>query len=187
MTTLSETASLIPSCSIITWSSGSLSAGKTTYTFWSIYRLPVFLYRLQLKVQQELDKNSNGDVLVWSEFMVDLWKKHLPHLREELYGEGLFVYNANTGCYGFQEEKQEEPSCDEKMATDLQNAAEINWNQGEDLRLSTDDLSVAVSVVGDTHEGSSDREPEVELKFTADPEASALPEDCKCMRGNYLD
>ena len=61
-------------------------------------------------MQQELEGSSEGegDLNIWSEFISDLWEKHLPHLREELYGEGLFVFNPNTGCYGFQEEEEEE-------------------------------------------------------------------------------
>ena len=69
-------------------------------------------HRLLLKVEQELEGSAEGRGIVdlWLEFIADLWQKHLPHLREELYGDGLFVYNANTGCYGFQEEEEEEGS-----------------------------------------------------------------------------
>ena len=69
-----------------------------------------FLYhcRLCLRVQQELkgSNKSDGSLNIWSEFVSDLWEKHLPHLRwpGEHHGES----NPNTGCYGFQEEEEEE-------------------------------------------------------------------------------
>ena len=74
-----------------------------------------YCYRLHLRVQQELEGSNEGEggLNIWSEFISDLWEKHLPHLREELYGEGLFVFNPDTGRYGFQEEKEEEGEEDE--------------------------------------------------------------------------
>ena len=50
-----------------------------------------------------------------------MWQRHLPHLREELYGEGVYVF---IGQYGFQEEKEKEVSSNEVMAILLEKAAE---------------------------------------------------------------
>ncbi len=66
---------------------------------------PTFYYRLQLQVQEEIEKEEQSPVVgVWSEFVADLWKKHLPHLREELHEGLLFFYHA--GSYGFPEEDE---------------------------------------------------------------------------------
>ena len=85
-------------------------------------------------MHQELESASKeGTVDIWLEFISDLWQKHLPHLREELFGEGLFVYNPNTGCYGFQEEEEEEGeemSSNALMAALLKEAAEEDWEEG---------------------------------------------------------
>ena len=91
-------------------------------------------------MQQELADTAKGEgtVDIWLEFVNDLWDKYLPHLREELYGEGLFVYNPNTGCYGFQEEEGEEEDTTNSsalMAALLREAAEEDWEeerQGDD-------------------------------------------------------
>lgn len=66
-------------------------------------------------MHQELSDSAEGQnsVDIWVDFVDNLWDKHLSHLREELYGEGLFEYNPNTGCYGFQEEEEEEASSSE--------------------------------------------------------------------------
>jgi hypothetical protein len=92
------------------------------------FPLPLPSPRLQLKVHRESEEGDKGQetVAIWLEFVSDLWERHLPHLREELYGEGLLVYNPNTGCYGFQEEEEEEDeaSYSEVMAALLREAAE---------------------------------------------------------------
>ena len=50
--------------------------------------------RLLLRVHQELQGKEDGQVGsdIWLEFESDLWTKHLPHLREEIYGDGQFVF-----------------------------------------------------------------------------------------------
>lgn len=79
-----------------------------------------------MTVQQELNKDARGEN-PWSEFVCDLWKKYLPHLREELYGDGMFLYDANTGRYGFQgKEQEEEPTSLKRMGDLLMNAVEEN-------------------------------------------------------------
>lgn len=72
--------------------------------------LTMSIIRLLLKVQQEVateESNQNQSVPVWSEFVYDLWNNHLPHLREELYGDGQLAFNPSTGYYGFQEENED--------------------------------------------------------------------------------
>jgi hypothetical protein len=50
----------------------------------------------------------------------DLWEKHLPHLREEIIaGEGLFVFNIDTGYYGFQEGDCEDNATNDELAVSL--------------------------------------------------------------------
>ena len=40
----------------------------------------------------------------WKEFVEDLWTEHLPHFRANIYmGEGDFIFDPKTGCYGFEE------------------------------------------------------------------------------------
>ncbi len=137
--------------------------------------------------------------------MADLWDTHLPHLREELYGEGLFVYNPNTGCYGFQEEEDEdETSGNELMAALLREAAEEDEEGVRGLadsgsfRLQPDSLEESFAMIAedvpghsyDLNQPSSEEEDEeeeqeqekdrAETAATSEPEASALPEDCKC-------
>ncbi len=64
---------------------------------------------------------------IWLEFISDLWEQYLPHFREVLYGQGLFIFNPNTGCYGFQEEEEEDDNADsmsELMAALLEEPTE---------------------------------------------------------------
>ena len=65
--------------------------------------------RLLLRVHQELQGKEDGQdgSDIWLEFESDLWTKHLPHLREEIYGDGQFVFDPSTERYGFQEDEEE--------------------------------------------------------------------------------
>ena len=108
-----------------------------------------FLFcRLQLRIQQKLNEPSIRSKVnvVWQEFVVDLWQRHLPHLREELYGEGVYVF---IGRYGFQEEHGEEVSS-EVMAGLLEKAAdheaEQNWNAGNSESSSSPESSLSGNV-----------------------------------------
>lgn len=157
--------------------------------------------RLQLKVHHELEEGSQGQrtVDIWLEFVSDLWEKHLPHLREELYGEGLFVYNPNTGCYGFQEEEEEdEASYEEVMAALLREAAE-EGEEGERVKGITDSGSFKIQPASmedsfavitedvpghtyDLNQPSSEEEEEKEEEMREEEEAVgglALPDGCK--------
>lgn len=152
--------------------------------------------RLLLKVQHELDEGfqGQGPVNIWSEFIADLWKKHLPHLREEIYGEGLFVYNPNTGRYGFQEEEEEEEdSAGELMAVLLREAAEEDEEEGKrvlgsGLQPESSFAMVSESKVGHTYDlnqHSSEEEEEEEEEGEEeregkkhDPEVASLTENC---------
>lgn len=154
-------------------------------------------------MQQELAESAKGEgtVDIWLEFVGDLWDKHLPHLREELYGEGLFVYNPNTGCYGFQEEEEEESEASggELMAALLREAAEEDWEEGrrdeDSFKIQPSSMEDSFAVVGedapsghtyDLNQVSSEEEEEIEVEGVESkeeeesiPMASALPEGCK--------
>ena len=51
-------------------------------------------------VQQQVEAEGGDEREQWREFVADLWKERLPHLREYVYG--AFVYDPHTGRYGFQ-------------------------------------------------------------------------------------
>ncbi len=76
-----------------------------------------FLHRLLIELQAELQTGADAQAQGnhWSEFVADLWNAHLPHLREETYGEGDFVFNPSTH-YGF--EYQSDDSSDENDGYD---------------------------------------------------------------------
>lgn len=64
-------------------------------------------------MRQKFDKDEERQktMVVWSEFVVDLWKNHLPHLREleELYGDALLLlYDPSTSKFGFEEGELEQ-------------------------------------------------------------------------------
>ena len=65
--------------------------------------------RLLLRVHQELQGKEDGQdgSAIWLEFESDLWTRHLPHLRKEIYGDGQFVFDPSTERYGFQEDEEE--------------------------------------------------------------------------------
>ena len=74
------------------------------------------LRRLLMRVHQELDGEEKGEpdsADIWFEFVSNLWDTYLPHLREEFYGDGLFVFDPNTQCYGFQEEEEGDEGSDD--------------------------------------------------------------------------
>lgn len=84
-----------------------------------------FLFRLQLEVQLHLEEEDRGQKTVetWSEVVVDLWEKHLPHLREELHGEGV-PYNPKTGSCGFPEVEGEDDGANSLEAAFLKERVE---------------------------------------------------------------
>ena len=65
----------------------------------------------------------------WPEFVDDLWQKRLPHLRQEVYGDGEFMFDPTTGRYGFQEGS--DYGTEDEFMTDLMNEPEY---QGEGER-----------------------------------------------------
>lgn len=65
----------------------------------------------------------------WPEFVDDLWQRHLPHLRQEAYGDGEFMFDPTTGRYGFQEGS--DYGTEDEFMTDLMNEPEY---QGEGER-----------------------------------------------------
>ncbi len=170
----------------------------------------IFSRRLMLKVDEELEgaKEGRGTVDIWLEFIGDLWQTHLPHLREELYGEGLFVYNANTGCYGFQEEEEEEGSevgGEELMAALLREVGRgegaeeggVTAGEKEDsgsfkIQPTMEEESFAIiteDMIGHTYdlaqsssdegEGPDDITTNEGEEISEEPQASALPKDRK--------
>ena len=114
---------------------------------------------------------SGGDI--WYEFVSDLWEKYLPHLREELFGEGLFVFDPSTECYGFQEnEEDEEEGSGGFMAALLRDAMEEGGELGEEASLKIQDPFDSFTEVTESHIGhtydlnlvSSDEEEEEEME-----------------------
>ena len=84
---------------------------------------PSISYRLALTVQPQAQAEA-GDVAKeqWNEVVEDLWENQLPHLREEVYNEGVFVYDPLTGRYGFQEGS--EFDSEEELMKDIMNEPE---------------------------------------------------------------
>ena len=75
---------------------------------------------MQKQVRAEAD-TSDTEKEKWNEVVDDLWDGKLPHLREEIHN-GAFVYNPQTGRYGFQEGS--EYDSDEELMNDLMNEVE---------------------------------------------------------------
>ena len=92
-----------------------------------------FLHRLLIKLRDELatgaDAQTRGNH--WSEF-VAVWNAHLPHLREETYREGEFVFDPFTNRYGF-EDQSDYSSDDELFMHDLENDEVVMEGFGIDL------------------------------------------------------
>ena len=84
-----------------------------------MYFTEKFLHRLLIELQVELaaGADSQAQGIHWSEFVADLWNVHLPHLREETYGEGEFVFDPSTNRYGFENQSDD----DELLMHDLEN------------------------------------------------------------------
>ena len=62
---------------------------------------------VQHKVDQEAEEKeaAEGEPQQWKEVVEDIWSERLPHFRGELYlGEGDFLFDPDTGHYGFQYE-----------------------------------------------------------------------------------
>lgn len=83
-----------------------------------------------------MDVNTKAEDAIgkWQELQTDLWSKHLPHLREELPGEGIYVFIDNFhNDYGFPEE--EESEAEKSMEAYLIEAAgqhkevDIGWSE----------------------------------------------------------
>ena len=95
------------------------------------------LFRLRLKIQLELEGQDLGAEHVphghgrWPEIVDDLWQERLPHLRQEVYGDGMFMFDPTTGRYGFQEDTSYRTGEDGFM-TDLMNEPE--YGEGERRR-----------------------------------------------------
>ena len=72
-------------------------------------------FRIQQKVEQQLNKSSENESVKWTEFVYDLWEKHLPHFWEEIYTYGEYLPDF-FGPYGFQEENAEDDAHEYSMA-----------------------------------------------------------------------
>ena len=74
---------------------------------------------MQQQVKAEAD-NGDTEKEQWREGVNDLWENKLSHLREEIIGP--FVYDPQTGRYGFQEGS--EYDSEEELMDDLMNEVE---------------------------------------------------------------
>ena len=152
-----------------------------------------------LKVQQELEDAADGqrDVDIWSEFISNLWEKHLPHLREVLYGEGLFVFDPKTGYYGFQQEddneEEDRSSGDELVAALLRDATSEEEEESGSFKMqdhSTEESFAVISedVIGHTYDlnqHSSEEEEESDGEEERnDGEALSFADDCELCVGH---
>ena len=95
-------------------------------------------------MQQQVKAGAdNGDTEKeqWREGVNDLWKDKLSHLREEI--TGAFVYDPQTGRYGFQEGS--EYDSEEELMDDLMNEVEgedhAPKGDGEETSVSSHSLS----------------------------------------------
>ena len=87
---------------------------------------------MRLKIQLELEGQDAGAEHAfhgrWPEFVNDLWQERLPHLRQEVYGDGMFMFDPTTGRYGFQEGADLVYKTEDEFMMDLMNEPE---HQGE--------------------------------------------------------
>ena len=95
---------------------------------------------MQQQVNAEAD-NDNIERKQWREVVDDLWENKLSHLREEITGS--FVYDPQTGRYGFQEGS--EYDSEEELMDDLMNEVEgedhAPKGDGEETSVSSHSLS----------------------------------------------
>ena len=93
--------------------------------------------RLLLRVHQELQGKEDGQdgSDIWLEFESDLWTKHLPHLREEIYGDGQFVFDPSTERYGFQEDEEEGEGSGGFLAALLQDAMDDKPDEDKSFKI----------------------------------------------------
>ena len=148
-----------------------------------------------------MSNEGEGGLNTWSEFISDLWKEHLPHLREELYGEGLFVFYPYIGRYGFQEEVEEEGEEDEDcvlMSSLLGDNPDEDGEYGrgmmesssyriQDSSMEEESFTILSEemVAGhtlDLNKSLSDEEEEVKGEGSSDTEITPIPRD-----GEYCD
>ena len=87
---------------------------------------------MRLRIQLELEGQDAGAEHAfhgrWPEFVSDLWQERLPHLRQEVYGDGMFMFDLTTGRYGFQEGAGLVYKTEDELMMDLMNESE---HQGE--------------------------------------------------------
>lgn len=99
---------------------------------------------IKLRAELARGSDSHSESNHWSEFVVDLWTERLPHLREETYGEGEFIFDPSTGRYGF-EEQSDYGSEDDLFMHDLESEEEVVIDDGFTIDLGADgDDSFAV-------------------------------------------
>ena len=66
---------------------------------------------VQHKMDQEVveQEAAEKEPQQWKEVVVDIWRKHLPHFRGDVYvGDGDYMFDAATGEYGFQHDSGSE-------------------------------------------------------------------------------
>ena len=158
---------------------------------------PCLVSRLSLRVQQELQGKEDGEDAngVWLEFESELWTTHLPHLREEIHGDGMFVFDPRSQRYGFQEDEEEGEDSGGFTAALLQEAMEDQEGSFK-IQEPADEEQTENQVIGHTldlnepsDDEKSDRDDEVRPDesvrdsrgggATGEADQSA-DDDCKC-------
>ena len=91
-------------------------------------------FRLRLRIQLELEGQDLGAEHTphqrWPESIDDLWQERLPHIRKEVYGDGMFMFDLTNRRYRFQENSSY--GMEDEFMTDLMNEPE--YGEGERRR-----------------------------------------------------
>ena len=102
----------------------------------------------------------------WPEFVDDLWQKRLPHLRQEVYEDGMFMFDPTTGRYGFQEGS--DFGTEDEFMTDLMNEPEYPGGEGEEAGEFGEEDGARHDDVDDSFEEFSESELEPAISHSYD-------------------
>ena len=132
---------------------------------------------------------GEGRANQWSEFVADLWSVSLSHLREETFEVDLFVLNASTGLFGFEDEPGTGYRKEEGLMSDFENDQQhYEQDEGRNSTINLtkrDSVSIAAESVDLNHtlpsDFDNDEEECKEEKESEQPtESSTAALNCKC-------
>ena len=113
----------------------------------------------------------------WPEIVDDLWQKRLPHLRQEDYGDGTFLFDPTTGRYGFQDGS--DYGTEDEFMTDLMNEPEFLGGEGEREEGDEDGGGYEEHCVDDSFEELSESELEPTISHSYDLDQASGDEEEK--------